>query len=95
MTFRNCPHDVWIIECKTCNSGPICIHGDIKDMCKNCNEIKSDLKQSLLYNKVCSALEKTLPHPLSKLIPKNERQNTTQGHIHSLSKGSRIVNSLP
>ena len=95
MTFRSCPHGVWIVQCKTCNSGPMCIHGDIKDICKTCNERKSGLKQSPLYYKVCSALEKTLPHPLSKLIPKNERWNTTQEHIHSLSKGSRTVNSLP
>ena len=90
MTFRTCPHGVWIVKCKICNGGPMCIHGDIKDICKTCDERKSNV-----YSKVCSVLKKTLPPLLSKLIPKNERWNITQEHIRNLSKGSRTVNSLP
>ena len=111
----SCPHGLNLIRCTVCNGGPICIHGDLRELCNTCGyfEIcehnrrkvrchvcrKSGLKQSPLYYKVCSVLEKVsrhaLPHQLSKLIPKNERWNTIQEHIHSLSKGSRTVNSLP
>jgi len=39
----------------------MCVHGDIKDMCKKCNETKSGLKQSPLYYKVCSVTKGGIP----------------------------------
>lgn len=64
MSFSSCPHGIHIIRCKTCNKGPICIHGVIKDMCGTCDERKSN---------VCSVLKKTLEYTLSKLVPKNKK----------------------
>ena len=97
-----CPHGIDIVQCKVCNGHLICVHGDIRDMCEVCvySEIcehnrkkqrctlcrKSGLKQCHVYYTICSALEKVLPLPVSKLIPKNERWNIIQGRIASLSR---------
>ena len=92
-----CPHGFGYVHCTICNGGPICIHGDIKELCESCKYLeicehnrrkmrctlcrKSELKQCHVYYTVCSALEKVLPPPVSRLIPKNERWNTIQEHI--------------
>src|SRR5210317_245592 len=94
-----CPHRSMYIQCRVCNGGSICVHGNIKELCDVCSyfEIckrerrkmwfrKNSLKQCHVYYTICSALEKALPHPVSKLIPKNERWNTIQEHIRNLSK---------
>lgn len=36
MPSGGCPHGVTYVQCKTCNSGPICIHGEIREMCMTC-----------------------------------------------------------
>src|SRR6056300_214717 len=103
MISYTCPHGFWNVQCRDCNSGGLCVHGNLRELCDTCTiyEIcdhnrrkmrcsfcrKSQLKQCHVYYKVCSALANTLPPQLSKLMPKNERLNTTQGRIHNLSKG--------
>ena len=104
-----CPHRVSYVQCRDCNCNAICIHGYIRDMCEVClySELcvhnrkkqrctlcqKTGLKQCHVFYTICSALEKALPLPMSKLIPKNERWNTTQEHIASLSRDSKTMNS--
>ncbi len=31
-----CPHKKSYIQCMVCNRGPICIHGNIQEMCRTC-----------------------------------------------------------
>lgn len=36
MPSSGCPHGVTYVQCKSCNSGPLCIHGEIREMCMTC-----------------------------------------------------------
>ena len=106
MPSLDCPHGVWHVQCKECNGGGICVHGNLRDLCETCENFeicvhdkrkvrcslcrKSGLKHSTLYYKVCSALGKSLPPQLSRLLPRNERWNTIQERIHNLYKDWRI-----
>ena len=36
MPSGGCPHGLAYLQCNECNGGPICIHGDIRDICITC-----------------------------------------------------------
>ena len=36
MPLSGCPHGFAYVQCKICNSGPICMHGDIRELCGTC-----------------------------------------------------------
>lgn len=51
--IRNiCPHQKRLIQCSVCNGGGICIHGDIRSMCRKC--VYSEKCEHRYSKKACS-----------------------------------------
>lgn len=39
-----CPHGEFLIKCRICNGGEICIHGRLFSLCAPCTEVRQYIK---------------------------------------------------